>query len=71
MTIEHIIQNIEIHYTALTEECKSDLIKVSKILTLDRETKIVKEGEHADKTYFIAQGSARAFYIKDGKDITD
>jgi CRP-like cAMP-binding protein len=71
MEIEQIIKNIEFHYSTLTIECKSDLEKYSKVLTLDKETKIVKEGQLADKTYFIAQGSARAFYLKDGKDITD
>jgi CRP-like cAMP-binding protein len=55
----------------LTKECKADLKKVSRVLTLKKETQIVKEGQFADKTYFIAEGSARAFYLKDGKDITD
>ncbi len=71
MIIEQIIENIEIHFSILTNEDKADLKKVSKVLTLKKETKIVKEGQFADKTYFIAEGSARAFYIKDGKDITD
>lgn len=71
MNIEQIIENIELHYSLLTSECKNDLINNSKILTFERETKIVKEGQLADKTYFIAQGSARAFYLKNGKDITD
>jgi CRP-like cAMP-binding protein len=71
MNIEQILENIETHFSSLTNECKGDLKKVSKILTLSKETKIVKEGQFADKTYFIAEGSARAFYIKDGRDITD
>jgi CRP-like cAMP-binding protein len=40
-------------------------------MVLERETLLVKEGQLADKTYFIASGSARAFYLKDDKDITD
>lgn len=71
MNSEQIIENIELHFSALTDECKSDLKKVSKIRVLDRETQLVTEGQLADKTYFIAKGSARAFYLKDGKDITD
>jgi CRP-like cAMP-binding protein len=71
MIIEQIIENIEIHFSILTKECKADLKKVSRVLTLKKETQIVKEGQFADKTYFIAEGSARAFYLKDGKDITD
>lgn len=71
MNIEQIVKNIELHFSSLTKECNNELKEVSKILILDKETKIVKEGQFADKTYFIAQGSARAFYLKDDKDITD
>ena len=71
MNIEKILENIELHYLTLTEDCKNDLKKVSKILTFDKETIFVKDGQFAYKTYFIAQGSARAFYIKEHKDITD
>lgn len=71
MNIEQILENIELHFLKLTNECKNELKEVSKILTIDKETKIVKEGQFADKTYFISTGSARAFYLKDGKDITD
>lgn len=71
MNHEQIIENIELHYSLLTSECKSDLKNSSRIITLERESIIVKEGQLADKTYFIAQGSTRAFYLKKGKDITD
>jgi CRP-like cAMP-binding protein len=71
MNIDKIIENIESHFSTLTINCKEELKSGSKILTLKKETKIVKEGEFADKTYFIVEGAARAFYIKDGKDITD
>jgi CRP-like cAMP-binding protein len=71
MNIEQIIENIELHFLNLTNECKKELKEVSKILTIDKEVKIVREGQFADKTYFISKGSARAFYLKDGKDITD
>jgi len=71
MNIEQIIKNIELHYTILTDECKLDLIKASKILTLEKEINIVKEGQFADKTYLTVSGSLRAFYLKNGKDITD
>ncbi|WP_089054512.1 Crp/Fnr family transcriptional regulator [Flavobacterium oncorhynchi] len=43
----------------------------SKVLRLDKETKFVKEGQFADKLYFVISGSARAYYTKNGKDITD
>lgn len=71
MNFQQIFEKIETHYLALTEECKNDLINRSKILSPDKEIKIVSEGQFADKSYFIAHGSARAFYLKDGKDVTD
>jgi CRP-like cAMP-binding protein len=71
MNFEQIIEHVELHFLPLTDECKSDLKNVSKIMELEPETILVKEGQLADKTYFIASGSARAFYLKDDKDITD
>lgn len=71
MNIEQIIENLELHYLKLTIECKNELKAVSKILTINKETKLIREGQYADKAYFISKGSARAYYLKDGKDITD
>ncbi len=71
MTYEKIIRNIESNYTSLPTECKFELKINSKILTLDKETILVKEGQYADKTYFVASGCIRAYYLKDGKDVTD
>jgi CRP-like cAMP-binding protein len=71
MSIEQIIEAISNHYTQLSNDCMADLKSVSKILSVEKGSIIVKEGQYADKAYFIAQGSARAFYLKDGKDISD
>jgi CRP-like cAMP-binding protein len=68
---EHIIKNISQTYTKLTDTSISDFIRVSKMFTFDKSTLLVKEGQNADKVYFIANGSARAYYLKDGKEITD
>ncbi len=71
MNIEQIIENIDFHYIKLSNECKNEIKNISNILTLDKEAIIVREGQLADKTYFICEGAVRAFYLKDGKDITD
>jgi CRP-like cAMP-binding protein len=71
MNYEQIINNIENKYSNLPTECKIALTVHSKILTPDKGTILVKEGQYADKTYFIANGCARAYYLKEGKDITD
>ncbi|MDI9309922.1 MAG: Crp/Fnr family transcriptional regulator [Limnohabitans sp.] len=71
MQIEDIISKIESNYITLSQNCKEEIIKTSRIITPLKDTKLVLEGQNADKTYFIAKGAARAFYLKDGKDITD
>ena len=71
VNIEHAIQNISQTYSKLTDNCMADFIQVSKYLTKDKSTLLVTEGQYADKSYFIVKGCARAYYLKDGKDITD
>ena len=58
-------------YSPLTDNCKTDFKHVCKFLRLDKSTLLVKEGQNADKTYFIVKGCARAYYLKGDKDITD
>ncbi len=71
MTKEKIINIISDNYSKLTVECQKELSNVSKILMLKKGETLVKEGQHSDKIYFIIKGCARAFYLKDGKDISD
>lgn len=65
------IEIISNQYSLLTSECKFDLTKKSKLLVLEKGTILVKEGQYSDKTFFIVKGCARAYYLKDGKDISD
>lgn len=69
--IENAIETISENYSYLTADCKSDLKNSSKLLCLDKLSLIVKDGQFADKMYFIVSGCVRAFYNKDGKEITD
>ena len=69
--IEEIINLISDHYSPLTENCKADFKNRAHVLSFDRPTMLVQEGQFADKIYFIVSGCARAFYLKNGKDITD
>jgi CRP-like cAMP-binding protein len=69
--IENAIETISENYSLLTADCKSDLKKSCRILSLDKSSIIVKEGQFSDKMYFIVTGCVRAFYYKDGKEITD
>lgn len=71
MKKEQIINNISERYSVLSPDCKSELSDIAQVLNLKKETLLVKEGEYADKTYYIVKGCARAYYLKDGKDISD
>lgn len=71
MKKEDIICAIEKNYIKLPSDCINSLLEVSKILEVQNGEEIVKEGQYADKAYFIIKGCARAYYLKDGKDITD
>lgn len=71
MKKEDIIGAIEKNYIKLPSDCINSLLEVSKILEVQNGEEIVKEGQYADKAYFIIKGCARAYYLKDGKDITD
>ncbi len=71
MKIEKVIETISKNYSPLSDNCKEELRYCTKLLSYERITTIVKEEERSDKTFFIVNGSARAYYLKDGKDITD
>lgn len=66
-----IIRSIDQTYSELTPECIQELIPLCKLLQLEKGAILVREGQYADKTYFIAEGAARAYYLKDGREITD
>ena len=70
--ISLIVDEIACHYMALPEDCIQELITQCKILVFDKEEEIIKTGQYSDKTYYVAAGSARAFYIKEnGKEVTE
>jgi len=71
MNTEDIIKKISDTYSTLTYDCQQELLDSAKILKLEKDTTLVREGQFSDKTYYIVNGCARAYYLKDGKDISD
>lgn len=71
MTKEDIINRISKTYTSLSIECQNELSNDIKVLALEKNTILVKEGQYSDKTYYIIKGGARAYYLKDGKEVSD
>ncbi|MEM6264554.1 MAG: Crp/Fnr family transcriptional regulator [Bacteroidota bacterium] len=66
-----ILETISSAYSPLTKECQQGLLANVTLLSLEKGTVLVREGQHADKTYYIVQGSARAYYLQEGKDVSD
>ncbi|WP_347922780.1 Crp/Fnr family transcriptional regulator [Pontimicrobium sp. SW4] len=71
MNKKEIINIINEKYAPLNDDCKSEFATNSRILTLKKGEILVTEGQYSDKAYFIVSGSTRAYYLNDGKDITD
>lgn len=65
------ISSISREYCPLPEACVKELLNFSKLLQRKKADQLVKEGQLSDTCYFIIKGSARAYYLKDGKDISD
>ncbi|UZR99125.1 Crp/Fnr family transcriptional regulator [Chondrinema litorale] len=71
MNIEKILNEIGETYSPISNECQRELIANSKISTFKKGEIVVREGQFSKKGYLIVQGCSRAYYLKDGKDISD
>jgi len=69
--MEEIIQSIIAQYGPLSTEAIADIKAVAKIRKVAKGEILVREGEYSYELYFVAKGGARAYYLKDGKTITD
>lgn len=71
MNTQEIISKISELYTPLSTECQQDIVALAKISTFKKGEVVVREGQFSKKAYLIVQGCSRAYYLKDGKDISD
>jgi len=71
MNTTEIINKIGEIYTPLSTECQKDIVSKAKVSSYKKGEIVVREGQFSKKAYFIVQGCSRAYYLKDGKDITD
>lgn len=65
------VEEISSTYSPLTPQCQTEFAKVSKIISVKKSAILVKEGQHADKLYYVLNGCLRVFYLKDGNEISD
>lgn len=71
MNYKEVFKTIEKTYTPLSTECQQELITSSKVCVYKKGDIVVREGQFSKKVFFIVQGCSRAYYLKDGKDISD
>ncbi|WP_420385359.1 Crp/Fnr family transcriptional regulator [Roseivirga sp.] len=71
MSSEEIVNKLGEKYSPLSGECQRDFISHFNYLKIRKGEVVVREGQYSDKAYLILAGCSRAYYIKDGKDISD
>lgn len=71
MTPETILNKVGEIYAPLSMACQKEFIASSQIITFNKGDVVVKEGQYSKKAHLILKGCARAYYLKDGKDISD
>ncbi|MEM1124614.1 MAG: Crp/Fnr family transcriptional regulator [Bacteroidota bacterium] len=55
----------------LPQSCLAALAESTVTLTFPKGATVVREGQYCNQLFFIGQGGLRAYYLKDGRDITD
>lgn len=71
MDFETIIQSIGSAYVPLSQSCIEELQARAVIRPYPKNHILTREGQFDDTMYYIIAGVARAYYLKNGKDITD
>ena len=71
MELNEVFNEIQRKYSSLSPDCVQELLGQINPRSCKKNEIIVSEGQHAQTVYFIITGCARAYYLKDGKDISD
>jgi len=71
MNIEKKLKDISLSYVSLPAECLQEFMSKSHIKAFKKGEIVVREGQYSKKAFLIFEGSARAYYLKNGKDVSD
>lgn len=71
MNTEKILNEIGEIYSPLSKACQQEFLANSKVSMFKRGEIVVRQGQFSKKAYLIVKGCSRAYYLKDGKDISD
>lgn len=69
--MDEILQSLVVQYGPISAETSDEIKKVAQIREVAKGEILVREGDFSYELYFVAKGGARAYYLKDGKTITD
>lgn len=69
--IDQILQSITEQYCPLSAKTLEDVKKSGLIRNFKKGELLAKEGQYSDELFYIAKGGARAYYLHDGKIVTD
>jgi CRP-like cAMP-binding protein len=69
--MNEILENIVAQFGPLSSNAMADVREVGQIRKLSKGEILVREGDYSYELYYVAKGGARAYYLKDGKTITD
>ncbi len=68
-----MFESLLTHITAIypiSEELRQSISEALMVLHIPKKTLLLEEGKVCDKIYFIEKGISRAFYFKEGQEIT-
>lgn len=69
--IKQILQKLTENYVQLSETALDDFVTIINHRNCKKGELLIKEGTYSKSFFFIIKGSARTYYFKNGKDITD
>ena len=71
LNYKKVLEEITQAYSKLSIDCQQDFISNSRLCTFEKGKVVIREGQYSKKAYLILSGCSRAYYLKNGKDITD
>lgn len=69
--LDQILKSITEQYCPLSGETLADVTSRCDLLEAKKGELLVREGQYSDKLYYVVKGGVRAYYLKDGKTISD
>ncbi len=69
--LDEVLQRITQNISPLSVVALADVKRLAKIREVPKNEVLVREGDYSYELYYVVKGGARAYYLKDGKTISD